>query len=260
MHDAAHTTAHALLIAIPKVFAIWLLLLVLAVAALGALSVPDPRTLLVVQAVRRAARAAQRGDGGVSRVQRRAEEAARCAEEIALAARRAAVTADRRRAEWVAAHRAAEQAWRAFEDADREVRRVVAATAFPPPSSGGTDRERHLDRIVERAYRRGELSREQRDRARRHQDGFDPALHPCEQEVVLRRAVREHRLRQYLAASAKEREAWRTADLAAAARRSLAEEALAAAGYADRLRRRVADPYRHRRPLAIGRPHVAGAS
>lgn len=265
MHEAVHATAHGMRIAIPEVVTIWLVLLLLAVIALGALSLPDPRVLLVVHAVRRAARASRRRDGASGPV-RRAEEATRCAEEITLAAERAAVTAERRRAEWLAGNQAVEAAWEAFNDADREVRRVVAAAAFPLPATGGSpgeyaERERNLHRIVERAYRRGELSAEQRTRALAHHDGFDPTLHPCQQEIALRRAVLAHRVRQYLAASATEREASRAADLAAAAQRSLHEEAEAAARYAERLQRRAdGQAARQRGGVASGRPRVAAAN
>ena len=61
-----------------------------------------------------------------------------------------------------------------------------------------------------------------------HRDGWDPRLHPVEQELVLRRAVRDHLLARQRAAREREQAAWRAAENAAEAARSLRDEAFAA--------------------------------
>ncbi|WP_230415938.1 hypothetical protein [Micromonospora tarapacensis] len=55
--------------------------------------------------------------------------------------------------------------------------------------------------------------------------GWDPRLHPVEQELMLRRAVRDHLHARRQDAREREQTAWRAAELAAAAARSLREEA-----------------------------------
>jgi len=163
-----------------------------------------------------------------------AEDELRFAEEIATAAARAAVTADRRHAAWLSAHRAVDAAWLAYEAADRTARRAIRAAAFPAPATPLTpaeyaDRERHLHRAAQAAHARGELSTDQLIDAMSHRNGFDPTLHPFEQDATLRRVARDRLLRVYLTASDLERTAWREADLAMAAKQSLAREAMMAA-------------------------------
>jgi hypothetical protein len=163
-----------------------------------------------------------------------AEDELRFAEEIATAAARAAVTADRRHAEWLSAQRAVDAAWLAYETADRAARRTFRAAAFPTPATPLTpteyaDRERHLHRAARAAHARGELSTDQLIDAMSHRNGFDPTLHPFEQDATLRRIARDRLLRVYLTASDLERTAWREADLAMVAKQSLAREATSAA-------------------------------
>jgi hypothetical protein len=79
------------------------------------------------------------------------------------------------------------------------------------------------------AYRRGDLAAEQVADALAHRNGWDPHLHPFEQEVRVRRAAQHRTLRIYQAAAAMERAARYADELAAAARRSLDAEASAAA-------------------------------
>lgn len=163
-----------------------------------------------------------------------ADDDRRFAEEVATAAARAAVTADRRRAEWAGAQRAVEAAWQAYEEADRAARRAIRAAAFPTPVTPLTaaeyaTRERHLHRAARAAHARGELSTDQLIDAMTHRGGFDPRMHPFEQDAMLRRTARDRLLRVYLTASDLERTAWREADLAMAAKRSLDREATDAA-------------------------------
>jgi hypothetical protein len=174
----------------------------------------------------------------------------RFAEEIATAAVRAGVTADRRHSAWVCAQRAVEAAWQAYESADGAARRAIRAAAFPTPAADLTPaehtvRERHLHRLAQAAHARGELSTDQLIDAMSHRNGFDPRLHPIEQDAMLRRIARDRLLRVYITASDHERSAWREADIAMAAKRSLDREAAAAA-------RRVRQAQQH--PASAQRP------
>jgi hypothetical protein len=177
----------------------------------------------------------------------------RFAEEVATAAARAAVTADRRHSEWLCAQRAADAAWQAYEAADRAARRAIRAAAFPTPSTPLTPseyaaRERHLHRSAQAAHARGELSTDQLIDAMSHRNGFDPHLHPFEQDAMLRRMTRDRLLQVYLTASELERTAWRQSDLAMAAKQSLDREATLAARKAHQTHRL----YSRTRVLATG--------
>lgn len=158
----------------------------------------------------------------------------RYADELATAATRAGATADKRTAEWERAQRAAESAWQAYEEAEGAARRALRAAAFPTPETPLTpaeyaDRERYLHRAAQSAHARGELSTDQLIDALSHRNGFDPRLHPFEQDALLRRLGRDRLLRAYQAAAERERTAWREAEQAKAARRSLDREAAVAA-------------------------------
>ncbi|MEV2236760.1 hypothetical protein [Micromonospora sp. NPDC049891] len=162
--------------------------------------------------------------------QRRDQE--RWAEEVTVAADRADATARHRREEWLAAQDEAEQAWQAYEAAEADVRRLSGAAGMPLPQTDRTpaeyaDRERWLHRAALDAYWRRELSVEQLSDVFAHR-GWDPRLHPVEQELMLRRAVRDHLLARQRAAREREQATWRAAELAAAAARSLREEAVSA--------------------------------
>jgi hypothetical protein len=189
----------------------------------------------------------------------------RFAEEVATAATRAGVTADRRHTEWVCAQRAVDAAWQAYESAEKAARRTIRAAAFPTPATELTPaeyaiRERHLHRLAQAAHARGELSTDQLIDAMSHRNGFDPRLHPIEQDAQLRRTVRDRLLRVYLTASDLERSAWRDADLAIAAKLSLDREAATAAR---KVRQASRTPSTARRPhqllrwIAAVRPSLA---
>jgi hypothetical protein len=163
-----------------------------------------------------------------------AEEMGRYAEEVAVAAARAGVTARRRREDWLAAQRDRDEARRAYQAADAAARRVVRAGAFALPATPATpdefaDRARYLHRTATDAYRRGELALEQLNDALAHRNGWDPRRHPFDQEAIVRRAGRHRLFRIYQAATALERTAWYAADMAEVAQRSLDREAYAAA-------------------------------
>ncbi|MEQ4301478.1 hypothetical protein ABNF97_08815 [Plantactinospora sp. B6F1] len=186
-------------------------------------------------------------EGRRERLAARAAELHRYAEEVAVAAERSAVTAQRRRDEWLAAQEAVEAAWQAYEVADAAARRVGAAAVLPEPRTPRTpaeyaDRERFLHRAVMAACTRKELTVLQLSDALANRNGWDPRRHPAEQEIVLRRVARDSLRAAYLAAEERERTAWRDAEVAAAAARSLRDEAFAAAGRTAALRRWLPSP------------------
>lgn len=162
----------------------------------------------------------------------------RFADEMAVAAERCTVMAERRHDQWQAAQRTCEAAWDAYNHADADVRRLERAAVFPsavpadeqeePDAADLAGQERYLRRLVTAAYEAGQLSAEQLRSALAHRDGWDPSQHPFELQLKLRRLDRERCLRGYQEAAAVEQSAWHAADLAAAARSSLAAEALAA--------------------------------
>ncbi|MDG4807463.1 hypothetical protein O7634_11950 [Micromonospora sp. WMMD1120] len=214
---------------------IWLTLLAVIGVAVSALLLRPGRLRFDPGA--RIRRAAMPSD--LERAQEEREQG-RYAQEIAVAAERAGATAQRRRAEWIAAQEAVEAAWEAYEGAEAAVRRLEAARAMPLPQTTRTpaeyaDRERYLHRAALDAYWRRELSVEQLSDVFAHRDGWDPRLHPVEQELVLRRAIRDNLAARHAAAREREQAAWRAAEVAVAAARSLREEAHAATG------RRVAE-------------------
>lgn len=158
----------------------------------------------------------------------------RYAEEVAVAASGAATTARRRRAAWLAAQEQMERAWTGYDEAEAAARRFAGAGALPTPHTPHTPaeyaaRERYLHRAAMAAYWRGDLSMAQLGDVFAHRHGWNPRLHPVEQEVLLNRVVRDARLADYQVAASTERVAWRDAELAAESARALAEEAYAAA-------------------------------
>jgi hypothetical protein len=201
----------------PQAAAIWMTLLLIVV--LGA-------TVLILP--RRAAAAEPVDDEAGTEN----DDAQRYAAEIVVAADRAAATAARRRAEWEQSIEDVDAAWTAYEAADLAARRVAAASAFPTPNrrrrpGENAERERYLHRAATAACRRQEISIRQLNEMLAHR-GWNPRLHPAVQEVALRQAARDHRFAAYRTATARERQAWRTAELAAAALCSLRAEAQAA--------------------------------
>ncbi|AVT38690.1 hypothetical protein [Plantactinospora sp. BB1] len=239
------------LIEVTRATAVWLVLLGLVLAA-GIWLVVRPRAATATAvdqpndesgydvAVRDA-------EGRRERLVARAAELHRYAEEVAVAAERSAVTAQRRRDEWLAAQEAVESTWQAYEEADAAARRLAAAAVLPEPRTPRTpaeyaDRERFLHRAAMAACTRQELTVLQLSDALANRNGWDPRRHPAEQEIVLRRAARDSALAAHRAAEERERAAWRDAEVAAAAARSLREEAFAAASRAAALRRWLPSP------------------
>ncbi|GAB3818650.1 hypothetical protein [Micromonospora zhanjiangensis] len=243
---------HYVLLDAARAAVIWVLLIGLAVVAMAGL-------------VRRRERGTATDPDQADHPGPRDAEAAelhRYAEEVAVAAERAAATARRRRAEWLAAQDEAETARPALAEAEAIVRRLALAAAFPPPRTPRTpaeyaDRERFMHRAVMAAYWRRELTVRELVDALDHSNGWDPRRHPVEQELVLRKVIRDRLAALERAAVDRERLAWQTADTAAEAARALREEAYAAARRAEAAGRRtrpirsrvrtVTDPTRVRR-------------
>ena len=215
-----------------RVAAIWLALILLAVIALFALALPRgvhrPRQIsawLAESAAQKRAEAERRAG--------EATEAIRYADEIAVAARGAANTAERRRDECQWAQAAVEDAWQGYQRADAALGRARRAAAYGTPQTPVTDEDRAdrahaLRRLAQAAYRRGDLSDTQLLDALTHRNGWDPELHPVEQELMLARAAVAHRFAEYQDALAGEQAAWQASDIATAAVRSLRQEVVAA--------------------------------
>jgi hypothetical protein len=217
------------LLDIPRAVAIWSALIVVALVAMAILIARRPGREPAEEDLPIRAAVALR-----ARLTAEAAELTRYADELSTAASRAAQTARRRREEWLAAQDEAEASWQAYEAADVDARRVGATVALPVPRTPRTpaeyaDRERYLHRAALSACGRRELSVLELSNALAHRNGWDPRRHPVEQEVILRRAVRNYRLTDQRTATERERAAWRTAEAAAVAAQSLRDEAFAAA-------------------------------
>nr|MDT0660107.1 hypothetical protein [Micromonospora sp. DSM 115978] len=161
-------------------------------------------------------------------------ELSRYAEEVAVAAGRAEVTARRRREQWAVAQDRVEAAWQALVAAEVEVDRLAAASVLPTPRTPRTpaeyaDRERYLHRAAMAACVRKELSVLDLSAALANREGWDPRRHPVEQELVLRRAARDELRAAERVAAGRERTAWDEAGVALVAARALRQEAAEAA-------------------------------
>jgi len=213
-----------------RVAAIWLLLVLLAVFALAGLALPRgvrrPRQISAWLADN--ARRKREVEAGKTA---EAEESIRYAEEIVVAARGAAATAERRREQCQRAQGGVEAAWQSYQDADAALDRARRAAAYVTPASipSEAERARSLRRSAQAAHRRGDLCDIQLLDALTHRNGWDATLHPVEQEMALARAAVKHRFARYQKALDVEQEAWRASDIATAAVRSLRHEVTAAA-------------------------------
>ncbi|WP_197087882.1 hypothetical protein [Micromonospora sp. HK10] len=212
---------------VPRAALIWLALIAVPAIAIAALIIRPGRLRPVF-----AGRISEAAMPSSLELAEEARERARYAQEVEVAAARAAATAERRRAEWLAAQEEVDEAWRAYEAAEEDVHRLAAAAALPLPRTAQTpaeyaDRERWLHRAALDAQWRKEITVEQLSDILGHR-GWDPRRHPVEQELLLRRLVRDNLHARQQTARAREQAAWRDAELAAAAARSLREEAYAA--------------------------------
>ena len=237
-----------------RVAVIWLLLVLLAVIALAGLALPRgvrrPRQISAwLTHNKRRKREVERHRAA------EAAESIRYAGEIAVAAQGAAATAERRREECQQAQAAVEAAWQAYQRVDAELERARRAAAFATPASLPSEAERaqSLRRCAQAAHRRGDLSDTQLLDALTHRNGWDVARHPVEQELALARAAARHRFDAYQQALLAEREAWRAADIATAAVRSLRQEVTVATTRADSARSTSerTGQRRHRVPATI---------
>ncbi|MGC4893737.1 hypothetical protein [Micromonospora sp. DT31] len=216
---------------IPAAAVIWLALLAVAAIVIAALVVRPTR--FRSELVGRISEAAR--PSSIDRAERdrlRASERNRFADEVAVAASRATTTAERSRAEWLAAHEESEAAWQAYQVAEEDVARLAAAAALPLPRTARTpaeyaDRERWLHRAAREAQWRNEITLAQLSDILAGR-GWDPSRHPVEQELLLRRLVRDNLRALHRAASDREQAAWQAAERAATAARSLRGEVYAA--------------------------------
>ncbi|MFI7577279.1 hypothetical protein [Micromonospora sp. NPDC049497] len=208
------------LLDVPRATAIWSVLLVLALTVL---------TVLVARPERE-----QPTDDPPAPPVEDLADLRRYADEVAVAAAGAAQTARRRREAWLAVQEEVDRAWTAYDEAETAARRFVGTGALPSPRTPRTPaeyatRERWLHQTAMAAHWRGDLSARQLSDVFGHRHGWNPRRHPVEQEVVLARAVRDGKLAAYRAAAGREQAAWRDAEVAAEAARTLAAEAYAAA-------------------------------
>jgi hypothetical protein len=223
-----------------RVAAIWLLLLVLAVIALAGLALP--------RGVHRPRQISAWLSGNRRRRREEAErrtaderETIRYAEEIVVATRGAESTAERRRADCRLAQSRVDETWRAYRAAYDGWQRARRAAAYHAPVSipDQRDRDRALRLAAQAAYRRGDLSDTQLLDALTHRNGWNPRLHPVDQELALARAAAQHRYADYQSAVDAERETWQASDIAAAAVLSLRREVTAATARAGAASRAV---------------------
>jgi hypothetical protein len=182
-----------------------------------------------------------RACGRRTRLAAEAAELTRYAGEVAVAARRAAATAERHREYWRAASAGVERSGEALDAAEAKARRLAGAAAIPVPPLARTpaeyaDRERYLHQAAMAACAHGQLSIYQLSDALAHRLGWDPRLHPACQEVVLSRAIRDHLAATYATAVDKERAAWQALQAAMVAADSLHRAAAEAAAGAELLR------------------------
>lgn len=242
---------HSMLLDVRSAFAIWFMLI-----AVGA----TPFVVMSASARRRWKARPRRVRRQVRPVRdpaaARQEELRRYAEEVAVAASRAAVTAERRRADWAAVLRTQQSTWRAYDEATAAAQRAIQAEAFGVPESTPdpdelATRRRHLERTAAAAYRRGELTAEQFGDVLAKRGGWDPRMHPFALETRLCVLRRDRLRRACNTMSEVERDAWQAAEVALAAKRSLENEATSAAL---RLRQTQVRPQRTVRPVGARRP------
>ena len=232
----------------PAPLAIWVTLLLAATLSVLALAgvdgVRDPH-LVVLDAVpylrrRREQRARRRQD---------AEHAVRYADELVVAAGRAARVA----AQWREHCRQSEEhtatAWQEWQDAEQRLTVMRAASAFAMPAARTpaeyADRERFLHRALGAAVDRGDLPAGAAAEALAGQGGWNPWLHPVDQERAVQQAVAAHRRALHQRAVMAEKAARHDARLAVATRDSLRRETAVAVARAGAVRH-LAPALRHR--------------
>ncbi|MEV6347733.1 hypothetical protein [Actinoplanes sp. NPDC051851] len=215
--------------------AIWALLLLLAVPAVVVLASPygvrHPR-LTVKQAMTMARRI------GEQRRERQAaaEEQVRYAAELHVVAERAHHAADRWQQRWEEAGREVESRWQDWQDAQDRLDRAHGAAAYAKPRTAQSpteyaDRERWMHRAVAEAVERGELGFPAITDAAAGR-GWDPRLHPFDQQLAVLRASIAYLGDRYHRAVAAEQAAWHDAQLARRTRDDLGWELADATAHA----------------------------
>lgn len=205
---------------------LWSLLALFAVYTTGWLLVPgirqhtrDARRLREATLLRR------------DRLSTLATESTRYAEEIAVAADRAAVREARQRAEWQRMQGELEWAENAFDEAEAKWRRLALAAEYPDPGGSFTDdesRARYLRRLLTEACIQGDLSPLVLSDALAGRDGWSAVASPAEQELRLGKVVREGLRAVHGRTAERERAAWQAYIAAADQARALRAEANAA--------------------------------
>lgn len=235
------TALHYFYLDVPRAAAIWLALIAFALVALGALLSRTrrwrPEDVLWIREVAR-----RRG-----RLAAQARDLERYAQEVAIAADRAAGTAARHRAAWLTAQDEVESTWRVLDAAESRARRLASTAVFGSPRTPRTpaeyaDRERYLHRAAMSACLRRELPVLELTEVLAHRNGWNPRLHPVAQEIVLSRIVRDRLMAAYRQAVEREAKAWHAAGVAQESARTLREEALAAAERARQSHRWLPQP------------------
>ncbi|GAA0490024.1 hypothetical protein Ade02nite_24500 [Paractinoplanes deccanensis] len=229
-----------MLLTTPAPAAIWATLMLLTLPAVLVLASPQgvrhPRRALrdVAALIReRADRRRQRTLEAIAATQ--------YADEVRVAADRAELAAARWQERWEQTSDDVTTAWLAWLDADARLRARRSAAAFGTPWSAQTPteyaaRERFLHRAVREAAAHGWLPTAAVADALAGRAGWDPRLHPLEQELVVCRAAEGHLRDRYERAVLAERAARHDAWLARTTGDSLRQESWAATDRATRLR------------------------
>lgn len=237
----AQTAIHDFLAGTRAATTIWLILSLLTTAIFAAVVAPAIRHWR--DEVRGAARATrQRRD----RLATHAAQLKRCAEELAVAADRAVVTAQQRRSVWLAANHAYEAVRLASATAAAAALRTVPTRPYQPGHLAGGSaedvaaRRLWLHRTASKAHRQGGLTIELYADILLGRGPWDPRRHPADLESDLLHAIDTCLRQAYGAAVALERSAWSDAEMATAASRSLRAEAQAAMAEANHANAQVA--------------------
>jgi hypothetical protein len=207
----------------PEVTAVWLLLILVAVAATFWMFSPglrqrsrDAERLRVASARRR------------ERLTHQATDDSRYASEIAVAAQRARDRELQLRSAWQTLQAKAEAAWQAYDTAETQLLRVAVAGAIPLAPDDEEMWEHELDRAATAACLRGELSPLDLSEALSRRGQWDGHRHPADQEIAIRRRVRSSCHSVYRSIATREKGAWDAYATAATQARSLHDEAFAA--------------------------------
>jgi hypothetical protein len=245
---------------LPRALGIWSLLLLVAVGIFAILIAPPrkPKAAMVSPVQGPALKR--------TRLTAEAQDLSRHATRLNAIAEQAEQIAGKRRSDWLSALAQSDQTWQAFSTGEAEARRLLSTLALPEPLTPKTpaeyaEREKYLHRSAMRACSHRELSALELSDALAHRNGWDPTLHPLEQEVALRKRVRDSLFTAHQIALGKEAKAWDSAQLAATAARNLRQEAFRAASQAQEIRQ-AAHPVTMpvtvlgvevRRPVALAR-------